>query len=91
VVYEELHKLYSSPDIIRQIKDRTMRGGAYGTHGRGEKIVQGFGWKAPKERDHLEDQGVDGRMGSEWILGRVAGWVRSGFNWLRIVAGGGLL
>jgi hypothetical protein len=21
-----------------------------------------------KERDHLEDQGVDGRMGSEWIL-----------------------
>jgi hypothetical protein len=24
------------------------------------------------ERDHLEDQGVDGRMGSEWILGRLA-------------------
>jgi hypothetical protein len=23
-----------------------------------------------KERDHLEDEGVDGRMGSEWILGR---------------------
>jgi hypothetical protein len=22
----------------------------------------------------LEDQGVDGRMGSEWILGRLAGW-----------------
>jgi hypothetical protein len=26
-----------------------------------------------KERDHLEDQGVDGRMRSEWILGRLAG------------------
>jgi hypothetical protein len=25
-----------------------------------------------KERDHLGDQGVDGRMGSEWILGSVA-------------------
>jgi hypothetical protein len=25
-----------------------------------------------KERDHLENQGVDGRMGSEWILGRLA-------------------
>jgi hypothetical protein len=24
------------------------------------------------ERDHLEDKGIDGRMGSEWILGRLA-------------------
>jgi hypothetical protein len=27
----------------------------------------------PEEGDHLEDQGVDGRMGSEWILRRLAG------------------
>jgi hypothetical protein len=27
----------------------------------------------PKERDHLKDQAVDGRMGSDWILGRLAG------------------
>jgi hypothetical protein len=26
-----------------------------------------------KERNHSEDQGIDGRMGSEWILGRLAG------------------
>jgi hypothetical protein len=26
-----------------------------------------------KERDHFEDQGVNGRMGSEWILRRLAG------------------
>jgi len=44
-----------------------------------------------KERDHSEDRGVDGRMGSEWILGRLAGGVWSGFNWLRIGTGGGLL
>jgi hypothetical protein len=25
-----------------------------------------------KERDHSGDQGVDERMGSEWILGRLA-------------------
>jgi hypothetical protein len=31
------------------------------------EFVQGFGGKA----DHLEDKGVDGRMGSEWILGRL--------------------
>jgi hypothetical protein len=28
-----------------------------------------------KERDHLEYQGVDRRMGSEWILGILAGGV----------------
>jgi hypothetical protein len=42
----ELHNLYSSPDIIRQIKSRRMRWGACGTHGRGEESVQGFGGKA---------------------------------------------
>jgi hypothetical protein len=30
----------------------------------------------PEKRDHFEDQGVDGRMGSEWILGRLAGECR---------------
>jgi hypothetical protein len=25
-----------------------------------------------EERDHLEDQGVGGKMGSEWTLGRLA-------------------
>jgi hypothetical protein len=36
-------------------------------------------WKilveSPKEKDHLEDQGVDGRMGSKWTLGILAGSV----------------
>jgi hypothetical protein len=42
---EELHNLYSSPDIIRQVKANEL-GGACGTHGRGEKSVRGFGGKA---------------------------------------------
>jgi hypothetical protein len=29
----------------------------------------GYWRESLKERDHLEDQGVDGRMGSERILG----------------------
>jgi hypothetical protein len=41
-----------------------------------------------KERDHLEDQGVDGRMRSEWILGRLAGRLWIGSSWLRIGTGG---
>jgi hypothetical protein len=32
---EELHNLYSSPDIIRQVKSANEVGGACGTHGRG--------------------------------------------------------
>jgi hypothetical protein len=42
---EELHNLYSSPHIIRQVKANEV-GGACGTHGRREKCVQGVGGKA---------------------------------------------
>jgi hypothetical protein len=49
---EELHNLYSSPDtrIIRQVKANEV-GGACGTHGRGEKSVQGFGGKARRKEN----------------------------------------
>jgi hypothetical protein len=47
-------------------------GGACGKHGRAEKIVQGFGAESPNEREHSEARGVDGRVGSVWILGRLA-------------------
>jgi hypothetical protein len=50
-----------------------------------------FWWESPKERDHLEDQGVGGKMGSEWILGRLAWGVWIAFDWLRTGTGGGLL
>jgi hypothetical protein len=46
---EELHNLYSSPKIIRQIKSRSMReggGGTCATPGTGEKSVRGFSGKA---------------------------------------------
>jgi hypothetical protein len=50
---EELHNLYSSPDIIRQIKSSQVKAnevsGACGTRGRREKIVQGFGGKARRK------------------------------------------
>jgi hypothetical protein len=44
----------------------------------------------PEGERPLEDQGVDGRMESEWIVGRLAR-VLSEFSWLRIGANGGLL
>jgi hypothetical protein len=47
---------------------------------RGETCT-GFWWESPKEKDHLKDRGVDGRMGSKWTLGRLVGGGRwSGFT-----------
>jgi hypothetical protein len=38
----------------------------------GEKYTK-FLWGSPKEIEHLKDRGVDGRMGSQWISGRLSG------------------
>jgi hypothetical protein len=45
---EELYNLYSSPDIIRQVKVNKV-GRACSTHWRGQKSVQGFGGKAQRK------------------------------------------
>jgi hypothetical protein len=41
----------------------------------------GFWWESQKGKDHWEYQGVDGRMGSEWILGKWA----EGVEWIQLV------
>jgi hypothetical protein len=65
--------LVYSPDIIRQIKSRRMRWAGHVTRmGEGRKVYRVW-WESPKEKDHLKDKSVDGRMGSKWTLGRSVG------------------
>jgi hypothetical protein len=79
---EDLHNLYSSPDIIRQVKSRRMRWAGH---------VARMGEERKVYKVLVEDQGVGGKMGSEWILGKLAWGVWIGFDWFRTGTGGGLL
>jgi hypothetical protein len=72
---EELHNLYSSPDI-NQVKSRRMRWAGHVARTREERKV----YKV-----------LVGKMGSEWILGRLVWGVWIGFDWLRTGTGGRVL
>jgi len=60
---EKLNDLYSLTSIVRVIKiEKNEMGGACSTYRGEERYVQGFGGGNLRERDHLEDPGVDGRI-----------------------------
>ena len=88
---EELNDMYCSTNIVRVIKWRRMRwAGHVARMGRGE-VRTGFWWGSPRERDHLEDLGVDRKVILELIFRKwdVRAW--TGSSWLWIGTGGGHL
>jgi hypothetical protein len=77
---EELHNLYSSPGIIRQVKSRRMRWAGHVARMGKERKCTRLWWESLTEREHSEEQGVGGKFGSEWVLEKLAGgcvdWIR---------------
>jgi hypothetical protein len=58
---EELHNLYSSPDIIRTIKSRNMIWAGHAVHMKAIKNTYKNVVRKPEGNKHLEDLDVDGR------------------------------
>jgi hypothetical protein len=67
---DELHDLYSSPNIVRVIKSRRMRWAGHVARMERGEVLTGFWLGGPKARDHWEDLGVCGRITLSWTLGR---------------------
>ena len=65
---EELSDLYSSPNVVRVIKLRRMRWAGHVARMGERKGVYRFWWGNLRERDHLEDPGVDGKIILRWIF-----------------------
>jgi hypothetical protein len=52
-------------------------------------VCTGFGWGNLKERDHLGDPGVDGRIILRWMFRKCDVGLWTGSSWLRIETDGG--
>jgi len=59
---EERKDLYCSPNIIWVIKSRRRRQAGHVERMGIEEVHTRFSWEHLRERDHLEDPGVDGRI-----------------------------
>jgi len=64
---EELNDLYSSSNIVRVIKSRRMRWMGHKASMRGEAYT-GFWCGNLRERDHLGEPDIDGRIILRWIF-----------------------
>jgi hypothetical protein len=89
---DELHNLYSSPNIVRVTKSRCMRWtGDVARMREGRGVYRILIGRPPKVRDHWEDLSIGGSITLKWTLGRKGSIGRTGFGCLGIGSNGGLL
>jgi hypothetical protein len=65
---DEIHRHFSSPNIVRVIKSRKMKWVGYVA--RMVEVFRGFWLGSLKLRDQWEDLGVGGKIKLRWTLGR---------------------
>jgi hypothetical protein len=86
---DELHNLYSSPNIVRAFKSRRMRWAGYVLRmGEGRGVYRVLVGRR-EGGDHWED--LDGRITLRWTLGREGSMGRTGFSWPRRGSSDGFL
>jgi hypothetical protein len=90
---EELHNLYSSSDIIKQVKSRRMRWAGHVARMGEERNVYNVLVGKPEGKSPLGRPRRRWEDGIRMVLGEIAlgGGVWIEFKWLRTGAGGGLL
>ena len=67
---EVLNDLYCSPNILRVIKSRRMRWAGHVARMEERRGVYRVFWGNLRERVHLGDPGIDGRIILRWIFRR---------------------
>ena len=65
---EKLNDLYSVPNTLRGIKSIRMRWACYVARMGRIEVCTELSWGNLRERDHLEDSGVDGNIILRWIF-----------------------
>ena len=75
----QLNDLYTPPNIVRLIKSRIKRWADHVARMGRREARTGFWWGNLREKDHLEDPGVDGRIILRWIFRK---WNLGGMEWI---------
>ena len=87
----ELNDLYCSPNVVQVIKSRRMKWAGHVAHMGRAEVYTGFWWGNLRERNHLEDLDIDGKIILRWIFEKWNVRALTVLIWPRIGAGGGHL
>jgi len=81
---EELNDLYSSPNIFRAIKSRRVRWTRHEARTEKRRSVYRIWSGRLRDRDHMEDPGVDRRIILRWIFRKWVVGIWNGSSWLKM-------